>query len=39
VIPAMVLFEMTYRTPGTFGEDFVSRVVTDILVPALRHQP
>jgi hypothetical protein len=39
VIPAMVLFEMTYRTPGTFREDFVSRVVTDILMPALRHQP
>ena len=37
VIPAMVLFEMTYRTPGTFGEDFVSRVVTDILTPVLRH--
>ena len=37
VIPAMVLFEMSYRTPGTFGESFVSRVIADILLPVLRH--
>lgn len=38
VIPAMVLFQMTYRTPGTFDEDFVFRIVTDILAPALHYQ-
>jgi AcrR family transcriptional regulator len=35
VIPAMVLFQMTYRTPGSFDDDFVCRVVTEILVPVL----
>lgn len=38
VIPAMVLFQMTYRTPGTFDEDFVSRIVTDILTPVMQFQ-
>ena len=38
VIPAMVLFQMTYRTPGTFDEDFVSRIITDILTPVLHYQ-
>jgi AcrR family transcriptional regulator len=37
VIPAMVLFQMTYRTPGTFDEDFVSRIVTQIVNPVLEQ--
>jgi AcrR family transcriptional regulator len=37
VIPAMVLFQMTYRTPGTFDEEFVSRIVTQILNPILEQ--
>jgi AcrR family transcriptional regulator len=35
VIPAMVLFEMTYRTFGAFDSDFVSDVTEKILVPVL----
>ena len=35
VIPAMVLFRMTYQTVGTFGADFVGDVVDQILLPAL----
>jgi hypothetical protein len=38
VIPAMVLFQMTYRTPGTFDEDFVCRIVAEILAPVLHYQ-
>ena len=34
-IPAMVLFQMTYRTPGTFDEEFVSRIVEHIVNPVL----
>jgi AcrR family transcriptional regulator len=37
VIPALVLFQMSYRTPGTFDEDFVSHIVTQIINPVLRQ--
>ena len=36
VIPAMVLFEMTYRSPGTFGSELVRDIVEEIIVPALQ---
>lgn len=38
VIPAMVLFSMTYRTVGTFASDFIGDVVAKIVVPALQQQ-
>jgi AcrR family transcriptional regulator len=38
VIPAMVLFRMTYQTVGTFSSDFVHDVVAKILTPVLQHQ-
>jgi AcrR family transcriptional regulator len=37
VIPAMVLFEMTYRSPGTFGAGLVQDIVETIIVPALQR--
>ena len=38
VIPAMVLFRMTYQTVGTFSADYLHGVVEDVLSPAIRHQ-
>jgi AcrR family transcriptional regulator len=35
VIPAMVLFRMTYQTVGTFGADLVHDIVDHILLPAV----
>jgi AcrR family transcriptional regulator len=35
VIPAMVLFRMTYQTVGTFGPALVGDIVERILLPAL----
>ena len=38
VVPAMVLFRMTYQTPGTFGATFVADVVETILTPAVQRK-
>ena len=38
VIPAMVLFRMTYQTVGTFTSAFIEDVVATIVAPALQHQ-
>lgn len=37
VIPAMVLFQMTYQTPGEFTEDFVPRIIAQIINPVLQQ--
>ena len=38
VIPAMVLFRMTYQTAGTFSADFISEIVERLIAPALQQQ-
>lgn len=37
VIPAMVLFRMTYQTVGAFGADLVDDIIETLIVPALQQ--
>lgn len=37
VIPAVVLFRMTYQTVGTFGAHLVDDIVETLIVPVLHH--
>jgi AcrR family transcriptional regulator len=38
IIPAIVLFQMTYQTVGTFGSHLVADIVDQIVAPVLRQK-